>query len=417
MSKKVALMCGHGKQVSGAWDSGCSYAGYTEAGLMLPITKAAVKYLRSKGVTVISDADNNNNKNMIADVAWANKQKCDIYVSVHCDYSKAPSGVMPLYVSTKGKKLATALNTVIKSGVPMKSRGICRRTDLYELNQTDMPACILETGAIKADLNILKKDYKKYGELIGKGICAYLGITETAKKETTTAASAAKATTAKTTETLYRVRKSWNEPTTQVGAYKSLENAKAECDKHPGYSVYGANGKNLYTSKKAEPKKKTIQDKIIDACKTQAEYMKNYTYKWEQNPTVAKSKKYGTCVTYSACVLQRVGILKSGKYIWHDNGKVSGVPSSMELIYIKDKKLGSLKSQLKKGDVLLGGNKGNNKAGGNSHIFIFAGKWADSGNAYIYDQMSANNVKAGRSPLRTMSKNYNIFAIVRVKDK
>ena len=39
MSKKVALMCGHGKSVDGSWDSGCAYAGNTEAALMLPITR------------------------------------------------------------------------------------------------------------------------------------------------------------------------------------------------------------------------------------------------------------------------------------------------------------------------------------------------------------------------------------------
>lgn len=218
MSKKVALMCGHGKSADGTWDSGCTYNGYTEAGLMLPITKAAVKYLRGSGVTVISDADTKNNKNMIVDVAWANKQKCDIYVSVHCDYSKAPTGVMPLYVSTKGKKLATALNTVISKGVPIKSRGVCKRTDLYELNQTDMPACILETGSIKADLKILKNDYDKYGKLIAKGICAYLGITFKEEKKTTAkvTTTTTTATTAKTTTT-----------SKQTSAEKLIAKAKA----------------------------------------------------------------------------------------------------------------------------------------------------------------------------------------------
>ena len=173
---KVALMCGHGKSKNGSWDAGTTYKGYSEAALMLPITKAAVKYLRSYGVKVISDADTNNNKNMLVDVAWANKEKATVYVSIHCDYSKAPSGVMPLYVSAKGKKLAQALNNTIKSGIPMKSRGVVKRTDLFELNGTDMPACILETGAIKADLKTLKNNPDKYGKLIALGIAKYLGV-------------------------------------------------------------------------------------------------------------------------------------------------------------------------------------------------------------------------------------------------
>ena len=149
-------------------------------------------------MTVISDADNNNNKNMIADVRWANQQKTDIYVSVHCDYSKAPSGVMPLYVSSGGKKLATALNNAVKSGMGMRSRGVIRRTDLWELNGTDMVACILETGAIKADLSTLKKNPDAYGKCIAKGICDYLGIKAAVPAKPKTTAPAAKPSTATT---------------------------------------------------------------------------------------------------------------------------------------------------------------------------------------------------------------------------
>lgn len=172
---KVALMCGHGRSTDGTWDCGTSYGGNNEASLMLPITKAAVKYLRSYGVTVISDADTNNNKNMIADVAWANKELATIYVSVHCDYYKAPSGTLPLFVSAKGRTLAAAINNAVVSGMGMKTRGVTKRTDLYELNYTDMPACIFETGSIKADINKLKES-DKYGKCIAKGICDYLGV-------------------------------------------------------------------------------------------------------------------------------------------------------------------------------------------------------------------------------------------------
>lgn len=173
---KVALMCGHGRSTDGTWDCGTSYGGNNEAALMLPITKAVVKYLRASGVTVISDADANNNKNMIADVRWANKEKVAIYVSLHCDYYKAPSGTLPLYVSAKGKALATAINKAVVSGMSMKTRGVTKRTDLYELNYTDAPACIFETGSIKADISNLRNEPDKYGKLIAQGICNYLGV-------------------------------------------------------------------------------------------------------------------------------------------------------------------------------------------------------------------------------------------------
>ena len=47
-------------------------------------------------------------------------------------------------------------------------------------------------------------------------------------------------------ETLYRVRKTWTDEASQIGAYTVLDNAKAVVDKHPGYSVYDASGTCVY---------------------------------------------------------------------------------------------------------------------------------------------------------------------------
>ena len=171
----LALMVGHGTQLNGVWDSGAAYGKYTEAALMLPIVKVAVKKLRQSGVRVLTDADKGNNRNMKSSVAWANKHKCKLYMSVHCDYKAATPGVAPLYKTTKDKDFAAKVGKKVAKLMGMKWKGVFRRTDLYELNATDMPAVIFETGAIKADLKYLK-DYKKYGRSLAKAICAYLGV-------------------------------------------------------------------------------------------------------------------------------------------------------------------------------------------------------------------------------------------------
>ena len=44
----------------------------------------------------------------------------------------------------------------------------------------------------------------------------------------------------------YRVRKSWGDAASQLGAYSIFDNAKAMADKHPGYKVYDWNGKQIY---------------------------------------------------------------------------------------------------------------------------------------------------------------------------
>lgn len=175
-SKDVfALMVGHGTSLDGTWDPGCTYGGYTEAGLCQSITKYAVKYLRQSGVRVISDSDSKNNKNMIACTSWANKDKAKYYMSVHCDYSGASKGVYPLYVSAAGKKMAKAVGKSVAEQMNMRYKGTCKRTDLYELNASNMPAVIFEAGAIKADLDKLKQS-KKYGKALAKAICNFLNV-------------------------------------------------------------------------------------------------------------------------------------------------------------------------------------------------------------------------------------------------
>ena len=51
----------------------------------------------------------------------------------------------------------------------------------------------------------------------------------------------------------YRVRKTWTDSKTQMGAYKILDNAKKCADQNPGYKVFDADGKVVYEPKAAEP--------------------------------------------------------------------------------------------------------------------------------------------------------------------
>lgn len=149
--------------------------------------------------------------------------------------------------------------------------------------------------------------------------------------------------------------------------------------------------------------------KELEACAVQADWMRNSTYAWESNPTVAKSKKKGTCVTYVACVLQRIGILPSGSYVWHDEGKVYGNNSKMTVIYPGNKTLSQVKNQLRAGDIVLDGDKHDNGSG--SHIFILTGKWSGN-NPVVWDNHSAQD-KGGKS--YTYTRNRPVIAIVRLK--
>ena len=157
----------------------------------------------------------------------------------------------------------------------------------------------------------------------------------------------------------------------------------------------------------------TDTNTLFKACEDQAEWMKNYTYAWENKPTIKKSRTKGTCVTYVACVLQRVNVLKSGEFIWINNkGKVEHTNSMMDVTYFSGT-LKSNKSQFQAGDIIIGGN-GNINAGGGSHIFILTGKW-NGNNPYIYDNVSAERVKAGRKAVHTIGGGYKVIARIRLK--
>ena len=68
-------------------------------------------------------------------------------------------------------------------------------------------------------------------------------------------------TTTPNTTQLYRVRKSWTDAKSQIGAFASLENAKKACKS--GYSVFDSNGNVVYPAKKSidEIAREVIQGK------------------------------------------------------------------------------------------------------------------------------------------------------------
>lgn len=57
-----------------------------------------------------------------------------------------------------------------------------------------------------------------------------------------------------TKDELYRVRKSWADAKSQIGAYTSLKWAKVIADKNPGYEVYNSSGECVYPEAKTETK-------------------------------------------------------------------------------------------------------------------------------------------------------------------
>ena len=71
-----------------------------------------------------------------------------------------------------------------------------------------------------------------------------------------------------TVKNIYRIRKSWADAKSQIGAYSSLENAKKACK--TGYSVFDANGNVVFSNAKSYTKgtKITLKDVTLYASAT-----------------------------------------------------------------------------------------------------------------------------------------------------
>ena len=125
--------------------------------------------------------------------------------------------------------------------------------------------------------------------------------TTTTTTNTTTTTTTTKTTTTTTTKTVYRVRKSWSDASSQIGAYSSLANAKAACKE--GYSVFDANGKAVYTVENSNMYyvRKTFKD-----TKTQLgafSVLSNAKYFCNQYPGYYVFDKNGKQVAKSTAVL------------------------------------------------------------------------------------------------------------------
>ena len=81
-------------------------------------------------------------------------------------------------------------------------------------------------------------------------------VQEPAKADTDQKADIQKPATKK----FYRVRKSWGDAASQLGAFESLELAKKRADQSKGYKVFDSNGKQVYpkTETTSTTKKKSV---------------------------------------------------------------------------------------------------------------------------------------------------------------
>ena len=113
---------------------------------------------------------------------------------------------------------------------------------------------------------------------------------------------------------MYRVRKTWNDKKSQIGAFENLDYAKEMVDAHEGYAVFDENGAICYPINyrqlAAKAAVKTYNAVIANKCK-HGSGAKFY-------PDIAL-KKVITCSAAMSIVLQLAGCLPEGVVISHTN--------------------------------------------------------------------------------------------------
>ena len=156
--KSIVISSGHGKYIRGA--SGV----LDEVDEARKVVNKLAEELRDRGVNVKTfhdDTSHDQNTNLNTIVNYHNAQTRDLDISVHFNAyveTSKPMGTETLYVSQSG--LASNVSSAIAS-CGFVNRGPKKRTDLFFLNNTEMPAILIETCFVDstADADVYHREF------------------------------------------------------------------------------------------------------------------------------------------------------------------------------------------------------------------------------------------------------------------
>lgn len=207
------------------------------------VKDAVIKYLKILGHEVLDVTAENLDKN--SDLAYgvnkANNWGADLFISIHFNkrydsYNGAIGTESWIYKNNSIKNISDRICKNLSS-LGFKNRGTKYNPNLYELSKTKMPAIIVEVCFVEATKDV--ELYKKIGpDKIGQAIAEAIADKKVPNE------------TPENKDELYRVRKTWADAKSQIGAFKNLEAAKDLANKNPGYNVFNSAGVNVYSSGK-----------------------------------------------------------------------------------------------------------------------------------------------------------------------
>ena len=175
----IGIDCGHTLSGEGTGAQGC---GYKEQNLTRELGELVTQMLEREGHTVVNctvDKSYNNSQQLKDRVILANRQKLDLFVSIHfnaCVNDQVGNGkttgteVLVYSTTSKAKSYADRIVKNI-SNLGLKNRGV-KTHNAYVLKNTNAPALLIETCFIddRDDMNIYLKSPKNVAKAIVEGI-------------------------------------------------------------------------------------------------------------------------------------------------------------------------------------------------------------------------------------------------------
>lgn len=231
---KIGIDMGH--SLSGAGTGASSLL--TEVVENRKIGNRLIEILKEKGHTVVNcsvDSASSTSSQLSGIVKKANAQTLDLFVSIHLNAGGGRGTETYVYpsASTKIKTKAKTINDAIVASCNFRNRGVKESSRLYVLKNTTAPAVLVEVCFVDSSEDKGKLNCEAVAKAMFKGITGADYVANNANNASSNSSS------------LYRVRKSWKDSASQIGAYSSLENAKACVDKNPGYKVFNESGEQV----------------------------------------------------------------------------------------------------------------------------------------------------------------------------
>lgn len=170
---KIFINPGHGYPDPGAVNYQYNL---TEEAVAYEVGNLLEEYLQNAGVAVVGNLQNDDLQRVVSE---ANNSGADLFISIHCNSYSNPmaEGTETLVYQYGGQSEVAAqrIQDQIVETLGTVDRGVKERPRLYVLNQTTMPAVLVELAFIsnEDDILLLMDKKEEFAAAIARGVTDY----------------------------------------------------------------------------------------------------------------------------------------------------------------------------------------------------------------------------------------------------